>query len=112
MVVIPPRQIKILYDLPEEILDIHATQNVTIQTRWTIKDQEVADNDFQINVVRNQITRNLATLTPVIATELKLGFERWWGMDTDGWKEVKVWDSCLKLVAGASNGAFCGTPLC
>ncbi|KAI1120267.1 ent-kaurene oxidase [Nemania abortiva] len=112
MIVIPPRQIKNLYDLPESVLDIHATQNVTIQTRWTIKDQEVADNDFQISVVRHQITRNLATLTPVIATELKLGFERWWGLDTTHWKEVKIWDSCLKLIAGASNGAFCGQPLC
>ncbi|KAI1778215.1 ent-kaurene oxidase [Hypoxylon cercidicola] len=112
MVVVPPRQIKKLYDLPEDVLDIHTTQNVTIQTRWTIKDQEVADNDFQINVVRHQITRNLGTLTPVIARELKLGFERWWGTETQEWKEVKIWDSCLKLVAGASNGAFCGTPLC
>ncbi|KAF4633233.1 hypothetical protein G7Y89_g4886 [Cudoniella acicularis] len=112
MVIVPPKQIKKLYDLPEDVLDIHAVQNVTIQTRWTIKDQEVADNDFQINVVRNQITRNLGTLTPVIARELVLGFEQWWGVNTEQWREVKIWDSCLKLVAGASNGAFCGTPLC
>jgi cytochrome P450 len=80
-------------------------------------DKEVADNDFQINVVRNQITRNLETLTPLMADELARGFDRWWGGEVaDGgvgeWKEVKVWDACLKLIAGASNGAFCGAPLC
>ncbi|KAH7072741.1 ent-kaurene oxidase [Paraphoma chrysanthemicola] len=117
MIILPPRLIKAVYSLPESILDIHATQSETIQTKWTVWDKEVADNDFQINVVRNQITRNLETLTPLMADELKRGFDLWWGGEvTDGgvgeWKEVKVWDACLKLIAGASNGAFCGAPLC
>jgi hypothetical protein len=117
MIILPPRLIKAVYSLPETMLDIHATQSETIQTKWTVWDKEVADNDFQINVVRNQITRNLETLTPLMADELKRGFERWWGGDVLGggvgeWKEVKVWDACLKLIAGASNGAFCGAPLC
>jgi hypothetical protein len=117
MIILPPRLIKAVYSLPESTLDIHATQSETIQTKWTVWDKEVADNDFQINVVRNQITRNLETLTPLMADELKRGFERWWGEDVVGgdvgeWKEVKVWDACLKLIAGASNGAFCGAPLC
>lgn len=113
MIILPPRLIKAVYSLPESVLDIHATQSETIQTKWTVWDKEVADNDFQINVVRHQITRNLETLTPLMADELERGFDRWWGSEVDGeWKEVKVWDACLKLIAGASNGAFCGAPLC
>ncbi|CAG8960194.1 hypothetical protein HYFRA_00010673 [Hymenoscyphus fraxineus] len=57
------------------------------------------------------MTRNLEHLTPIMATKLNLGFERWWDSSTD-WKNVKAWDSCLKLIAGASNRAFCGSPLC
>jgi hypothetical protein len=113
MIILPPRLIKVVYGLPESTLDIHTTQSETIQTKWTVWDREVADNDFQINVVRNQITRNLEHLTPLMADELSRGFDRWWGAEADGeWKEVKVWDACLKLIAGASNGAFCGAPLC
>lgn len=114
MIILPPRLIKAVYSLPETTLDIHATQNETIQTKWTVWDKEVADNDFQINVVRHQITRNLETLTPLMAEEIERGFDRWWGGANDPreWKEVKVWDDCLKLIAGASNGAFCGAPLC
>lgn len=113
MIILPPRLIKKVYSLPESTLDIHATQSETIQTKWTVWDKEVADNDFQINVVRHQITRNLEHLTPLMADELDRGFERWWGgKDDTEWKEVAVWDACLKLIAGASNGAFCGAPLC
>jgi hypothetical protein len=117
MIILPPRLIKAVYSLPETTLDIHATQSETIQTKWTVWDKEVADNDFQINVVRHQITRNLDILTPLMADELNRGFEKYWGGQVpDGgvgeWKEVKVWDACLKLIAGASNGAFCGAPLC
>ncbi|KAI4691365.1 uncharacterized protein J4E84_003658 [Alternaria hordeiaustralica] len=113
MIILPPRLIKKVYSLPESTLDIHATQSETIQTKWTVWDKEVADNDFQINVVRHQITRNLEHLTPLMADELDRGFERWWGGKGDTeWKEVAVWDACLKLIAGASNGAFCGAPLC
>jgi len=113
MIILPPRLIKKVYSLPESTLDIHATQSETIQTKWTVWDKEVADNDFQINVVRHQITRNLEHLTPLMAEELDRGFDRWWGGQGDTeWKEVKVWDACLKLIAGASNGAFCGAPLC
>ncbi|KAH8688015.1 cytochrome P450 [Tricladium varicosporioides] len=111
VVMIPPKQLKKVYNLPESILDVYWTQNDTIQTRYTIGDQDIIKNGFQMSVIRNQITRNLAHLTPVIATELKEGFNRYWG-DTSEWKELRIWDSCLKLIAGAANGAFCGTPLC
>lgn len=111
MVILPPRQIQNIYGFSEDVLDVHKTQKGTIQTKWTVWDQEVADNDLQINVVRHQLTRNLATLTPVIDREIEEGFKKWWGVSNE-WHEVSVWPSCLKLIAGAANGAFCGLPLC
>lgn len=111
MVVLPMRQVKKVYDLPESILDAHTTQNETIQTDWTIWDKEVADNNFQVNVIRHQMTRNLKLLTAPISIEIEEALERWWG-SAEEWKEVPVWDSCLKIIAGAANGAFCGAPLC
>ena len=111
VIMIPPSQLKKVYGLPERILDVRSTQKSTIQTMYTIGDQDIIENDFQISVIRHQITRNLVHLTPIIATELKVGFDRYWG-DSMEWKELRIWDSCLKLIAGAANGAFCGEPLC
>lgn len=110
--IIPPRQLKKIYNLPTSVLDVYETQHETIQSKYTISDHDVWRNSYQIDVIRHQMTRNLKTLTPPIATELALGFERQWGSDTERWKEFRIWDSSLKLIAGASNGAFCGAPLC
>jgi hypothetical protein len=112
VLVVPPRHVKSLYSLPEDILEVTLTGNRSIQTDWTIWDDEVANNPFQMNVIRRQLTQNLDVLTPVIAQELQLGFEREWGTSTDTWKEIHTWASSLSLIAGAANSAFCGQPLC
>lgn len=112
VVVIPPKQIRQVYSLPHHVLDVYETGNRTIQVKWTIWDKEVYENSFQMNIIRNQLTRNLDVLTPVVAQELVLGFEKHWGTSATQWKEVSVWASCLKIIAGAANSVFCGPPLC
>ncbi|KAJ0415833.1 cytochrome P450 [Aspergillus carlsbadensis] len=113
VVIIPPAQTKALYRGSEDVLDAHATQNDTIQTKWTIPDQEVTNNSaIHINVIRRQMTRNLDHLVPVLAKEVQRAVERSWGTRSSEWKTVAVWESCLEIVAAAGNAAFCGTELC
>ncbi|KAI1172623.1 ent-kaurene oxidase [Nemania sp. FL0916] len=110
--VVPPKQIKKVYGLPDTVLDVHTTANQTIQTKWTIWDDEVSENDFQMNLIRNQLTRNLDILTPPIAAELEEGFRREWGTETDTWKTVDIWHSAMRIIGGAANSAFCGAAMC
>lgn len=65
-----------------------------------------------MHVVKNQITKNLGLLTPVIARELEEGFDREWGTSTTEWRSVHPWTTTLRITAGAANAAFCGPPLC
>jgi hypothetical protein len=111
MVIIPPGLLRKVYGASESIIDIHNTGNQTIQTKWTVGDRKIYENPFHLNVIRNQLTRNLDKVTPLLAHELKSAFKRLWGK-CDDWQEVYVWDTCLKLVAGASNSVFVGEPLC
>jgi hypothetical protein len=111
LVVVPPGQLKKIYSLPETLLDAHGPQNETLQVRYTIHDPEVWVNNFHINVIRNQLTRNLGLLTPAIADELARGFEKHWGISEE-WMPVNVWTSCMGIVAGASNRVFIGPPYC
>ncbi|KAH8593609.1 cytochrome P450 [Bisporella sp. PMI_857] len=111
VVVIPPKQLKEIYNLPDSVLDVYWTEMDTIQTKYTVGDQDIIRNPFHLNVVRAQIPRNIKHLTPIIAEELEWGFKRWWGNITE-WNELRIWDSSLKMIAGAANSAFCGQPLC
>ncbi|KAI0404297.1 ent-kaurene oxidase [Xylaria palmicola] len=110
-VIIPPQQIRNVYSLPEDILDVEETQNQLLQVRWTMRDKIIAQERLHANVVRNQLTRNIKNITETVADEIDSGFGRTWGT-APTWREVKIWDTCLRIVAGATNGAFCGQPLC
>ncbi|EEP82794.1 predicted protein [Uncinocarpus reesii 1704] len=111
IMLIPPREVKRIYTLPESALDVRATQQETNQTRWVTWDKKPAEDSFVFDVIRQQVTRNLKHLTPVIGSEIQLGFERCWGAETE-WKEIKIWDTCWQIVTGAVNSALCGMPLC
>lgn len=111
ILIVPPTEIKKLYSLPADRLDQTDTSNASLQILYTIQDQRIVTDEFHINVIRNQLTRNLDMLTGPMVTELEKGFERTWGTASE-WKTISVWHSCLTLIAGASNGVLCGPPLC
>ncbi|OTA76494.1 hypothetical protein M434DRAFT_38838 [Hypoxylon sp. CO27-5] len=110
-VVLPQQQIKKIYSLPEHILEVHNVQDESMQMHWTFPDHHLHAERIHIDVVRNQLTQNIPNITSRVAAEIQFGFDRSWGQEMM-WKEVKVWDSALRIIAGAANGAFCGPPLC
>lgn len=110
--IVPPTSAKDIYSLPESILDVSKTADESIQAAWTVWDDLITDVPLHMHVVRNQITKNLGLLTPVIARELEEGFEREWGTSTTEWRSVHPWTTTLRVTAGAANAAFCGPPLC
>lgn len=112
MLVVPPSEIKNLYSLPDNRLDQSNTTYDSLQINYTVQDLAIIRNDFHLDVVRNQLTRNLDSLTEIMVTEIDNGFRRTFGTCTTTWKELPVWHTCMTLVAGAANGALCGAPLC
>lgn len=109
---VPPQQLKTIYDLPENVVDAHWTQSENIQAKYTIGVPEMFSHAFHVNVIRNQLTRNLDHLTTGIVDELSLGFEKHWGSNTKDWTKVPAWPSCLHVVAKAVNRVYVGPPYC
>jgi hypothetical protein len=112
MLVVPQSLVKPIYSLSEQVLDVLVTANESIQTKWTVWDTEVDGKPFHMDVIRNQITRNLGLLTGPIAAEIDFALKREWGTSTTEWKLIDPWPSALRIVAGAANAAFCGPLLC
>jgi cytochrome P450 len=111
LVIIPPQQIKKVYALTDTVLDVHDTQNENLQMKWTVWDKHVIEERLQVNVIHNQLNKNLAHVTTNIYEEIEFGFKRMWGTSNE-WTDVHVWDTSLRIIAGAANGVFCGKPLC
>lgn len=63
-------------------------------------------------VVRRDLTRQLGSLTMEIMEELGNGFDEYWGIDAENWKEAPVYESMIKIVARTSNRIIVGLPLC
>lgn len=55
-VVLPRQQIKVMYGLPEAVLNVHRVQDETMQLPWVFPDPHLRAERLQFNVIRNQLT--------------------------------------------------------
>jgi hypothetical protein len=109
--VIPPKQLKKVYGLPENKLDAFSSQLTTIQAQYTVEDMDVLRNPFHAKILSNQLPKNLDVLTKGMAEEVALAFEKYWGSSTT-WKSVPVWSTSASVIARSMNRVFVGAPLC
>lgn len=111
VVVIPPSQLRNVYGKPESQIDACGAQNELVQSAYTVTDKEVYLNDFQVDVVRKQLTKNLPVLSECIAEELAVAFQQHWGNSTE-WHTVPAWGSMIKVISQTANRVIVGAPLC
>lgn len=63
-------------------------------------------------IIRRDLTRQLGVLVDDVMEEIIAGFDRFWGNDTEDWKQVNVYDTVEQIIARTSNRVFIGLPLC
>jgi hypothetical protein len=112
IVILPPSQIRNVLNKPDGVLDPAGPQHESVQSKYTVRDRRVTAKDFHFAIIRRQLTRALAGVTADINEELGLAFDQLWGTDAENWREVNVYESCMKAVARTSNRVFVGPPLC
>ena len=111
LVILPPSQVRQILSMPDRQIHTAEPQQEVVQAPYTICDPNIYENRFHFDVVRRQLSKNLALFTEDIAEELALGFEQYWGTSSE-WTTVKAWDSALKIIARAANRVFVGAQLC
>ncbi|KAI9783032.1 MAG: hypothetical protein M1816_001609 [Peltula sp. TS41687] len=107
----PSSQIPWILDQPEHILSVTEAHIDTLEADYTF-DPYVIRHLTHIPVIRRDLTRHLGSLTSDLMEEIGLGFDQYWGSDTENWKEVCVYDDMMRIVASASNRVLVGLPLC
>ena len=111
-VVLPRSDVPWLLSQPDNVLNAHVVQKEFISYEYTILHQELRQQTFENQVVRRELTRQIANLTAEINDELQASFHDHWGDDVENWREVNVYDTIAMIVARTSNRIFVGLPLC
>ena len=110
-VFIPPSKMPELLEIFNEDVDGRVLHHENVETPYTIGD-DISVDAFHFDVVRRQLTRKVSLFTVPVYEELVLGFEDIWKADNNEWKAIKVFPTCMKIVARAANRVFTGDSLC
>lgn len=110
VLILPPARMQELMQKSDAEVDSHVIHNEQVQATYTIGD-DISIDISHFNVVRRQLTRKLPLLTGSVYGELALAFDDQWGA-TQEWTELKVYPTCMKIVARAANRVFAGVELC
>ncbi|KAI0033118.1 cytochrome P450 [Vararia minispora EC-137] len=99
---------------PDDVLSTHEGLSRNLQTQYTMG-PEIKSNEYHIDVVRHDLTRNLDALFGAVHEELIAAFEHYVPVGNDGgtgWVKVDAMSTAQKIVSRTSNRAFVGPDLC
>ncbi|KAI9772566.1 MAG: hypothetical protein M1839_002448 [Geoglossum umbratile] len=111
-VMVPPEEIPTILSQPENILSAIEYHRELMQSDYTFSHPLILRNPIHVETIRKSLTKNLGALVADIAEEIKDGFDEFWGLDTENWKEVVVHPLMMKIVARVSNRILVGSTLC
>lgn len=110
-ILLPPGQMKTVYKLPEDRLDVFGTLQDQIQARYTVRDQNVILDPYHRYLIPGQLTRQLDYFTDPMFSEVEDAFRTTWGMGSV-WRDISIWQACFQVIARTTNSALVGKPLC
>ncbi|KAI0835933.1 cytochrome P450 [Hypoxylon sp. FL0890] len=111
-VIIPNSQIGWLLEQPDSVLSQERVNRQFLQADYTFFHANLVGPPVHPDVIKHQLTRKIDTFADNIVEEVNLCLEETWGLDAEEWREVKVYDTMLILIARLSTRVFVGLPLC
>ncbi|KAI9797225.1 MAG: hypothetical protein M1835_001581 [Candelina submexicana] len=105
-VIVPQTSIKWLIRQRDEVVSFKAAILDRTQSHWTFMSDHIMAHDTHREVIVRYLNQKLASLIPATSHELAACFEEFWGVDTQKWNDILVFDDMMKMVARASNRVF------
>jgi len=111
-VILPPNSIRWLANLPDDVLDVQELHQDILETDYVFQYRHAVSSPIHEDVIRRDLNKQLGSLTTDIMSELGSGFEQYWGVDMQEWREIAVFDNMMKTVTRTTNRMLVGLPLC
>jgi hypothetical protein len=112
VIILPAASTDWIIKQSDEVLSANQAHVDALQADYTFSDTEIVRQPHHGYVVRTDLVRQLGSLTMDIMDELTASFDETWGLDTEEWKTVPVFENMRTIVARTSNRVFVGLPLC
>ncbi|KAK0457764.1 cytochrome P450 [Desarmillaria tabescens] len=111
VVVASPELIEDLRRAPEDVLSFQEGVSEVLQIPFTVG-EAISRNPYHTPIVRNHITKTLASMFPEIHDEVAAACSDIFNFDSGEWVSFPAMESVMRIVARVSNRLFVGLPLC
>lgn len=112
VIVLPTRSMEWIINQPDDVLSAHDAHEDSLQGEYTFGDPAVVRHPHQEHIIKTDLLRQLGSLTMDIMDEVSTGFDEIWGLDTEGWSSISVYENMMALISRTTNRIFVGLPLC
>ncbi|KAI1432966.1 cytochrome P450 [Xylaria sp. CBS 124048] len=111
-VILPPSQIPWLMEQPEDVLNQERVNRQFLQADYAFFHANLVEGPVHPEIIQHQLTKKLDSFADDIVDEARASLEDSWGVDTEAWREVSVYDTVLHIISRLSVRVLMGPPLC
>ncbi|CZT24776.1 related to cytochrome P450 [Ramularia collo-cygni] len=111
-IVIPSEKLRWLTNQPDDVSSVRAAHYDMLQADYNFTDPYLIQSVFHERVIHKNLARKVDHIIPDIYDEIAASVDDNFGLNTDKWTELPVWDIAINMFARISNRLFVGLPLC
>lgn len=101
-----------LLEHADNVLSVSEFHNDILEGRYGFTDAHLLKDPYHEHVIHRNLARRLGPIVPEIWDELQHAMDETWGVDTENWKDICIFENMMHVIARASNRMFLGLPLC
>ncbi|KAI1159492.1 cytochrome P450 [Nemania serpens] len=111
-VVLPPSQIPWLVAQSEDVLSQEHVNRQFLESDYSFFQANRVRDPVHPEITQHQLTRRIGGFVDDIVDEARASIDEYWGTDTEQWREVRVYDTVLLVIARMTLRVLAGLPLC
>ncbi|KAL4940552.1 cytochrome P450 [Aspergillus oleicola] len=97
---------------PDSVLSVGEAFAEIDQAEYSIGHSKYIVDAWQGNLVKTELNAALENIVQALNDELGVAFDRYFGTDEEGWREIELLETVRLIVAQAASRFTVGLPLC
>ncbi|KAM3537525.1 hypothetical protein ARSEF1564_009557, partial [Beauveria bassiana] len=91
-VLLPASETKFVTEQPDSVLNLREIIVEGLMYNYTLSNKYLIANPAHKKLINSTLTNQVSNLLPVLADETKHAFAQGWGIDTESFRDVTIWD--------------------